>query len=116
MKRGDVVLVDFPFTSGLQSKVRPAVVIQNDRDNNRLTKTVVAMITGNVRRAGEPTHLFLDPTTPEHATSGLRTKSLVVCVNLFTIDQSTVLRTLGYLSGKTLGDLNTCLRVSLALP
>lgn len=51
MRRGDVVLVDFPYTSGLEAKVRPAVVVQNDRDNQRLTKTVVAMVTGNVRRA-----------------------------------------------------------------
>ncbi|MGH7137849.1 MAG: type II toxin-antitoxin system PemK/MazF family toxin [Pirellulales bacterium] len=82
MNRGDVVLVDFPYTSGPQSKVRPAIVVQNDRDNQRLTKTIVAMVTGNVRRAGEPTHLVIDPATPEHATAGLHAKSLVVCVNL----------------------------------
>jgi mRNA interferase MazF len=116
MNRGDVVLVDFPYTSGLQSKVRPAVVVQNDRDNQRLKKTVVAMITGNVRRAGEPTHLTIDPATPEHATAGLHVKSVVVCVNLFTIDQSSVLRTIGRLSGNMLNQLNDCLRAALALP
>ncbi|OYV93039.1 MAG: hypothetical protein B7Z73_03980 [Planctomycetia bacterium 21-64-5] len=78
MKRGDVVLVDFPYTSGLRSKVRPAIVVQNDRDNQRLSKTIVAMITGNLRRAGEPTHLVIDPTTPEHAAAGLHAKSLVL--------------------------------------
>ena len=71
MNRGDVVLVDFPYTSGGQSKVRPAVVVQNDRDNQRLSKTIVAMVTGNVRRAGEPTHLLIDPATPDHAGTGL---------------------------------------------
>lgn len=116
MKRGDVVIVDFPFTSGQQSKVRPAVVIQNDRDNQRLTKTVVAMVTGNLRRAAEPTHLTIDPATAEHATSGLHAPSVVVCVNLFTIDQSNVLRTIGQLSGNTLNKLDDCLRAALALP
>lgn len=42
MNRGDVVLVDFPYTSGPHSKVRPAGVVQNDRDNQRLSKTIVA--------------------------------------------------------------------------
>jgi mRNA interferase MazF len=116
MKRGDVIIVDFPFTSGLQGKVRPAVVVQNDHDNRRLSKTIVAMVTGNVRRAGEPTHLLIDPTVPEQATAGLHAKSLVVCVNLFTIEQSSVLRTIGQLSGKTIDQLNDCLRAALALP
>jgi mRNA interferase MazF len=116
MRRGDVVLVDFPYTSGLPGKVRPAVVVQNNRDNQRLTKTIVAMVTGNVRRAAEPTHLTIDPARPEHAASGLRTKSLVVCVNLFTIEQSSVLRTIGHLSGTALDQLNDCLRAALALP
>ena len=31
MRRGDVVLVDFPFSTGGGAKVRPALVIQNDR-------------------------------------------------------------------------------------
>jgi mRNA interferase MazF len=45
VSRGDVVLVDFPFSAGGGSKVRPAVVVQNDRDNRRLTNIIVAMIT-----------------------------------------------------------------------
>lgn len=116
MNRGDVVLVDFPYTSGLQGKVRPAVVVQNNRDNQRLSKTIVAMVTGNLRRAGEPTHLLIDPATPNQAAAGLHAKSLVVCVNLFTIEQSSVLRTIGQLNSKALDQLNDCLRAALALP
>ena len=43
MKRGDVVLVDFPFTSGSVSKKRPALVVQCDRNNGRLQDTIVAI-------------------------------------------------------------------------
>jgi mRNA-degrading endonuclease toxin of MazEF toxin-antitoxin module len=50
MIRGQIVIVDFPFTSGTQSKVRPALIIQSDRENRLLSKTIVAMITGNLRR------------------------------------------------------------------
>jgi mRNA-degrading endonuclease toxin of MazEF toxin-antitoxin module len=31
--RGEVVLVDYPYAAGVGAKVRPAVVIQNDHDN-----------------------------------------------------------------------------------
>jgi mRNA-degrading endonuclease toxin of MazEF toxin-antitoxin module len=36
--RCDVVMVEFPYTDTAQSKVRPAVVVLNDRDNQRLRK------------------------------------------------------------------------------
>jgi mRNA interferase MazF len=50
IQRADVVMVEFPYTDMARSKVRPAVVVQNDRDNLKLRKTIVAMITGNLRR------------------------------------------------------------------
>lgn len=53
VQRSDVVHVDFPFPSGLASKVRPALVIQNNRDNDRLPNTVVAQITSTTLRAME---------------------------------------------------------------
>jgi len=55
MKRGDIVIVDWPFASGLGRKPRPALVVQNDRDNSRLLNTVLAMITTVSKRAFEPT-------------------------------------------------------------
>jgi len=115
-QRGQVVLLDFPFTSGTQSKIRPALVVQNDRDNQRLTKTIVAMITGNLRRASEATHCPVDPGTPEGASSGLRGQSVVVCVNLYTIDQSDILRTLGSLSPRIMRQIDACLKAALELP
>jgi mRNA interferase MazF len=74
IRRGDVIIVDFPFTDTGQSKVRPAVVVQNDRDNQRVRKTVIAMVTGNLRRRNEPTHLFVDPAHPDGASSGLSSR------------------------------------------
>jgi mRNA-degrading endonuclease toxin of MazEF toxin-antitoxin module len=63
-RRGDVVMVDFPFMDTGQAKTRPAVVVQNDRDNQKIRKTVVAMVTGNLRRQGDPSHLYVDPADP----------------------------------------------------
>jgi mRNA-degrading endonuclease toxin of MazEF toxin-antitoxin module len=36
MKRGDVVLVPFPFQDKPGEKIRPAVVVQGDAENRRL--------------------------------------------------------------------------------
>ena len=115
VQRGDVVTIDFPFTSGMQSKVRPALVIQNDNDNQRLPKTVVAMVTGNLRRSGEPTHLLIDPNTTDGSGSGLTGPSLAVFVNLLTVDQSAILRTRGHLSPILMERADDCLRVALDL-
>jgi len=113
IQRGDVVIVDFPFTSGQQSKVRPALVVQNDRDNQLLTKTIVAMISGNLRRAAEATHCLIDPGTSDGASSGLHGPSVVVCVNLYTLDQSDILRTVGHLSPTLMRNMNDCLKAAL---
>jgi len=116
MKRGDVVIIDFPFTSGAQSKVRPALIVQNDRDNRQLTKTIVAMITGNLQRVGQPTHFLVDPATAEGASSNLHGKSVVSCINLYTVDQTSVLRTIGRLSSAAMAKVDECLRETLGLP
>ena len=115
MKRGDVVIVDFPFTSGLQSKVRPALIVQNDRENRQISKTIVAMITGNLQRANQPTHYLIDPATSEGASSNLHGKSLVSCINLYTIEQLKVLRTIGRLSPTAMARVDSCLRDALDL-
>ena len=114
-KRGGVVLVDFPFTSGSQSKIRPALVVQNDISNRRLNKTIVALITGNLRAAAEPTNFLIDPSTPEHASSGLHAKSLAACTNLYTIDQVSVVRTIGRLDSAVLVRIDSCLRAALGI-
>jgi mRNA-degrading endonuclease toxin of MazEF toxin-antitoxin module len=58
-RRGDIVVMDFPSVSGAQSKKRPALIVQCDRDNQALETTIVAMISGNVKLAGKgPTQVL----------------------------------------------------------
>jgi mRNA interferase MazF len=114
-RRGDVVVVDFPFTDSGASKIRPALVVQNDRDNQKIRKTVIAMITGNTRRRGDPSHLYIDPNHPDGASSGLRFPSLVSCNNLFTIDQASIVQVLGHLSDALKPLLDICLKAALEL-
>ena len=110
VRRGDVVLVAFPYTDGSSGKVRPALVVQADHNNQRLRNTVIAMITGNTRLVGtEPTQLLIDQT------SGVPGPSAVKCENLYTVAQSDILRTLGRLTPEQVVVVDTCLRNALGL-
>ena len=115
VQRGDVVLVDYSYASGTGAKVRPVLVIQNDRDNQRLLNTIVVQITSVTRRALEPTQLLIELATPAGRQSGLRQDSVVNCVNLLTLDKDKILRKLGSLPASAIQLVNTCLKAALEL-
>jgi mRNA interferase MazF len=113
MKRGDVVVVDFPYADGSASKVRPALVVQSDRDNARLRDTIIALITGNISRSQEPTQLLVDPNTTDGVSSGLHGPSCVLGSHLYTLRQSLVMSTIGHLSDPLMDKIDDCLRAAL---
>ena len=115
MRRGDVVLIEFPYVDGRRGKNRPALIVQHDRENVRLTNTVVAMISGNLRHVANPTQLLVDPTTPEGRDSGLHGPSAIKCCNLFTVAQQDVLKVLGRLTGPLMQNVDECLKAALGL-
>ena len=59
VRRGDVVLVLYPFASGRGASRRPALIVQNNRDNRCLDNTIIAQITTNMRHANDSTHLLI---------------------------------------------------------
>jgi mRNA interferase MazF len=116
MRRGDVVILDAPFSDRTGSKVRPALVVQGDEWNRRLSDTIIALITSSSRRfTGAATQLPIDTSTSEGRQSGLRIPSVVQCENLVTIDQSLILHSIGHLSDDVMRGIDQCLRVSLGI-
>jgi mRNA interferase MazF len=116
MNRGDVVIVPFPFQDRPGEKIRPAVVVQSDAENRRLANTILAMITGNLDDAGQPTAVLVDPRTPDGAGSGLNGPSLVKGYNLATVRQRRVLQVIGHLSDMVMQQVNQALKAALELP
>jgi mRNA interferase MazF len=116
MKRGDVVIVPFPFQDRPGEKIRPAVVVQDDAGNARLANTILAMITGNLKDVGQPTTVLVDPATADGAGSGMSGPSLVKCYNLATVRQRRVLHVIGHLSAAVMRQVNDALKVALELP
>jgi mRNA interferase MazF len=116
VERGDVVLISVPFSGGGGAKVRPAVVVQSDHNNRRLTNTILATITTATERAlREPAQLLIELQSPEGKQSGLLSTSAVTCENIITVRQGDILRVIGRLPPDTMAKLNQCLKVSLAL-
>jgi len=114
MNRGDLVIVDFRMMNP-SAGVRPALVVQNDLDNARMSNTIVAQVTTNVRRFGEPTQLLIDTSHPDWAASELRHPSVVNCSNIYTIEQADVARGIGTLSSTSILQIDECLKAALEI-
>lgn len=108
------MIVDFSLNRP-SARIRPALVVQNDRDNSRTTQTIVVQITTNLSRAGIDTQVSIDSSNPDWAKSGLRAPSVINCSRLASIDTQDILRTIGNLSPATLQQIDDCLRSVLDL-
>jgi len=71
VSRGDIVLVDCPFSDLTGSKLRPAVVVQADALNHRIADTILAAISCSSHRVSAA-QLFIDVSTSDGAGTGLR--------------------------------------------
>jgi mRNA interferase MazF len=115
VRRGDVVLVDYLYSDRTGSKIRPCLVVQNDRNNGRLDDTIIAMITTRQRFTSAPTQLLVNIATPDGALTGLLFDSAVACENLLTIDGKFIRRKMGQFSPSLMEQVDSCLKVSLAI-
>ncbi len=116
IKRGDIVLVHYPFASGKGAKTRPALVVQCDKNNRRLKNTILVQITSRTRFAdSEPTQLLIELASPAGVESGLIHDSAVSCENLYTVQQNLILHKIGSLPADTMYLIARCLEASLGL-
>jgi mRNA interferase MazF len=116
LARGDVALARFPHTAGGRGKKRPVLVVQADAYNRTVPHVVVAEITSNLTRAGDPATLSIDLTTAEGQASGLTRDSLVSFLHLATINTERIDGKIGSLSGTLLQKMNDGLKAALDLP
>ncbi len=115
-QRGDVVLVNYPFASGTGSKVRPAIVVQCDRNNARLNNTIIAQITTRTRYAAtEPTQLLVLANSDEGLQMGLLADSAVSCENLYTVEHALIRQQIGRVPSQTMALIDSRLKASLEL-
>lgn len=117
VRRGDIVIVDYPYSDQIGSKVRPALVVQSDIWNQRLDNTIIASITSSRhRRVGASTQYFIDTRTTDSEQTGLRLNSIVQCENLLTYNRNRILDVIGSLSNSAMQQIDASLKASLGIP
>src|SRR5438067_1797153 len=107
-KRGDVVLVPFPFTDLSSSKQRPALVISGDSLNTTRDDLLLAAITSHVPAKLEPDQ-FPIPAS-DLGTCGLPKSSIVRLSKLVALHRQLVIKRIGSLPAHTLAQAMAQLR------
>ena len=108
-KRGDVWLVNWnPARGSEQAGRRPALVIQNDIGNEKASTTIVAAISGSVKIY--PMNVEVNP--PE---GGLDRPSIIKTSQILTISKKRLEKRLGRLDKDRMNDVDTAIKLSLAL-
>lgn len=113
--RGDIVMTRIPHASGNRGKKRPAVVIQADVYNAKLSHFIVAEITTNLAPASDPSSLLIDVSTPEGQATGLDQNSVVCCLFLATVAETSVTKLVGKLSDSMKAQLDACLKAAIQI-
>jgi mRNA interferase MazF len=105
--RGDIWIVDWSRGRGSeQAGMRPALVIQTDAANlnSRYPNTIVLTI--STKGKAVPFHISLNHSRE----SGLKKKSFVKCEQVLTISKDRLVRRVGHLDQKQLGEVEEALR------
>ncbi|GAX62371.1 plasmid maintenance toxin/cell growth inhibitor [Candidatus Scalindua japonica] len=114
MKKGDVVLITFPFTDLSSVKVRPALVISNDSYNEIQDDTVLLLITSNITRLS-PDDYLLESENPEFANTGLKNPSVFRVGKIHTLKKTLLRSKLGFVGSGILKEIEDRLRNLLQL-
>ena len=105
MPKGDIVLINFPFTDLSGSKLRPAVILADTA-----LDFTVCFITTQLQWE-ETTDVQLMPTS----SNGLKKHSLIRTSKIATLDKALAKGLLGMLSTNEINELNNKLKILLRL-
>jgi mRNA interferase MazF len=111
-KRGDVILVKFPYSDLVRYKKRPALVVQDETVETGLSQRVVVQITSNLERTGE-TRVPVRKDSPEGLAMGLLSDSVIITDHLATVLPREIDKVIGRCN--CLPEVETALRRVLGL-
>ncbi len=99
MKRGDLVLITFPFSDLKGVKIRPAVVISSNEYNANSQDALFMLVSSNISNS-RPTDFVIPSTHPDFKCTGLLQSSVVKVDKVVSLLQSIAKRKLGVLSSE----------------
>lgn len=95
MQQGDIVIVNFPFTSLAETKIRPALIISNDKFNSG-TNVILLAIFGK-------DNIYSDELFDEDLLNGkLNKKSYIRFSNIFSFEKRLIIKRIGELKTEAL--------------
>ncbi len=115
LRRGDVVLVPFPFTDLTRQKARPAVVVSSERFNAASADVILVAISSKLPATSNDTDLVLQHGSADFQTTGLRVSSVIRTAKLVTLQQSLIYTTLGKLDSRVIDELDERLARAVGL-
>lgn len=115
IKRGDILLIRFPFSDLSTNAVRPTLVLSNDQHNASDPDVVCLMISSQAEKA-RPSDFVLRSTDSDFRQSGLHADSVFRVSRLATLEATLAKRRLGTASDRVLGEVVTRLARLLDMP
>jgi len=91
------------------------LIIQSDRNNNRLDKLIFLQISSNLSHKDEETQFLIKLNSKAGKSSGLLTDSVVKAEVIFTLPKAFVYKKLGDLPDSVMKLINDCVKQSLDL-
>lgn len=109
-RRGDVVLIPFPYTDLSASKTRPTVIVSSDIYHAARSELLLAYVSSQVSQANPTT----DHVLADWKAAGLPKPSFVR-PKVAAVESSLIVRRIGALSGRDMLAVDRCLRRAMAL-
>jgi len=109
-RRGDVVLIQFPFSGPIGQKDRPAIIMSADVYHDRWDELLVVAITSKSPKTVRATDCLIN----DWHTAGLQQPSWTRS-HLATVHRQLVINKLGSLTPTDMQTVESCLRVALGL-
>lgn len=80
--KGDIVLVQFPYSDSPQRKLRPALILYEDQEEHEIT---IAYISSRIPETLSPCDVLVKTGTPSFVEAGLKYDSVIKLNKLATI-------------------------------
>lgn len=113
MTPDEIYLAQFPFGDSPGRKLRPVLLLTVPIGN--VPEVLVAYISSVLPPVGLPSDIVLDPSTPEHARTNLKSKSVIRLHKLATIHTTSIVRRLGQIPPVIAAEVDVKLRSLLHL-
>lgn len=110
LEPGDIVLVNFPFTDLLSSKVRPALVV-----TSKGSDVIILGIFSKIPDDLHESHLLIEETKSYFGVTGLKKSSIIKTEKIAVIHNSNIRKKLGRLPEEIFNSVKTKLKNTLGL-